>query len=527
MTMDVIGTRTLRDLVDERALRYADKPFLVYESAQGQVEEFCYAEARRRILSAAAAFHEMGVRKNEAVVLLLGNSPEFVFSWLGLAWLGAIAVPANTASTAAELDHIIELSEAVGVATTPEQFSFVDTVVEHHGAVKHRVITHGHADDPSVSSMSDWWKSYPSPETALKGIDEVRSGDVAQLVFTSGTTARPKAVMLTHANYLRSGIREAWASGVGEDDRLLTALPLFHVNAQSNTVLAAMTVGGTCVLLAEYSARRFWAQVVSHRATHLSLVAMQVRTLLAQPARESDSRSLVRRNIYAINVSTEEKTEFETRYGLELVNGYGLSEAMTVVTAAPVYGEKRWPSIGLPAIDRQVRVVDDNGDDVPIGTVGQIIVHGEPGRTLMKGYFKDPDATADALRGNWLFTGDNGYFDEYGYLYFYDRGKDMIKRAGENISASEVEAVLAGHPEVEEAAVVGVPDPIRDEAVFAFVVRSPGSSVTAEDLMEYCARFLSRFKIPSVVEFADSMPKTSVGKIQKKALRGYAEGRVS
>jgi crotonobetaine/carnitine-CoA ligase len=227
--------------------------------------------------------------------------------------------------------------------------------------------------------------------------------------------------------------------------------------------------------------------------------------------------------MYAINVLDAEKAEFERRFGVELINGYGLSEAMTIVTIAPVHGEKRWPSIGLPTIDRSVRVVDEDGADVAPGAVGQIIVGGTPGRNLMKGYYKNPEATAETLRDGWLHTGDNGYFDEFGYLYFFDRLKDVIKTAAENVSASEVERVLLTHPDIVEAAVIGVPHAVRDEVPVAFVVPVAGSALTAGVVIDHCARHLARFKVPAVVELRAELPKTSIGKIEKKVLRETTE----
>jgi len=244
-----------------------------------------------------------------------------------------------------------------------------------------------------------------------------------------------------------------------------------------------------------------------------------VRTLLAQPPAPTDRDHLVHRNFYAINVLDSEKEAFEERFGVELLNGYGLSEAMTIVTLAPVFGERRWPSIGLPTYDRQVRIVDADGQDLPAGEIGEIIVQGVPGRTIMKGYFKHPEATAQAIRDGWLYTGDNGYFDKNGYIYFFDRKKDVIKRAGENISASEVEAALLLHEQIAEAAVIGVVDPIRDEAVKAFVVTAEGTQLTEDQVTEHCRSHLASFKVPTIVQFVESLPKTSVGKIEKKALR--------
>lgn len=511
--IDLIGNRTLRDLLAERAESRPGHPSLVFETRAGTVEELTYAELLTATQTVAAQFQRLGLRKGDCVVILLPNTREFVVSWLGLAWLGAIAVPVNTANTAPEIAHVVGLSHAVGFVSTPE-------VVEQL------------RDDPRMGSIGAWvtarggatpsrdvasWLAAP-PVVPVE-LEAVGPDDVAELVMTSGTTSLPKAVMLTHGNYLYSGERESRSLFLDESDRLLTSLPMFHVNAQSNTLLAALTVGGTAILLESYSASRFWHQVRTHRATQLSLVAMQLRTLLAQSASPEDVDHNVRRVIYAINVSTPEKEAFEARFNLILCNGYGLSEAMTLVTAAPVFGPKRWPSIGLPAVGREIRIVDPAGVEVSAGRSGEIIVRGTPGRSLMKGYFDDPKATAEALRGEWLHTGDNGYIDEDGYVYFVDRSKDIIKRAGENVSSGEVERVLVQHAAVQEAAVIGVPDPIRDEAVKAFIVLVAGSSVSAEVLVEHCSKSLAAFKIPTEWSFIDALPKTSIGKVVKASLR--------
>jgi crotonobetaine/carnitine-CoA ligase len=514
--VDLVGNRTLRDLLTERAQRQPDKICLVHEARTGEVREFTYAELLTDVQAAAGGFAHLGVGPGDKVVLHLASSPEFVIAWFGLTWLGAVAVPSNTANTVPEMQHVLTLSDAVGYVTSPEYAPVLAAAAESAPAVRVRLLARAGdgAGTPTLESLLA--AGHPAP------VHPVDSEDVAQLLFTSGTTSRPKAVMLTHANCLHAGERESRMQAVDETDRLLTALPTFHVNAQTVSLLSAFTAGATVVLLEEYRATRFIAQVRAHRATALSLVGTQVRTLLLQPPHDQDQDHRVRRCLFALNVLDSEKDAFEKRYGIELMNGYGLSEAMTIVSVNPVFGERRWPSIGLPASDRTVRLIDADGNDVPTGTVGELIVHGVPGRTLMKGYYKDPEATAATVRDGWLYTGDNAYSDEAGYLYFFDRLKDVIKRAGENISATEVESALLEHPDIAEAAVIGITDPIRDEAVKAYVVAREGSALTVEQVIAHCRAFLAPFKVPTVVEVRGGLPRTSVGKIEKKTLRAEA-----
>lgn len=520
--MDLIGTRTLNELLAERVERDPDKTWMVFEDRQGTVSELTYRQFSDRVETVAGGLAALGLGKGDAVVVHLRNSPEFLVTWFALASLGAVMVPSNVANTAGEMEHIVGHSEAVAAVTQPDYLDVFLAVAKSVPALT-TIVVAGAGEDSDlpegVMAYADLSRDRVDPPQV-----DIDQEDVLEMLFTSGTTARPKGVLLTHANALFSGERSTRGIGLDSFDRCLTALPLFHVNAQSLTVLGALTAGATCVILEEFSATRYWAQVREHRATQTSLVAMQARTLLAQPPRDDDPDHELRRVFYAINITDSEKETFEQRFGVRFINGYGLSEAMTIVSISPVFGPQRWPSIGLPGTDRRVRVVDNDGQDVPVGEVGEIIVWGIPGRNIMKGYFKDPEATAAAVRDGWLHTGDHGYFDEYGYLYFFDRKKDVIKRAGENVSASEVEGVLIEHPGVLEAAVIAVPDPVRDEAVKAFLVLAPDQQPTIQELQEYCRTRLAKFKVPTEIEVLDELPKTSIGKIEKKVLRAREAG---
>ncbi|MFC0530305.1 AMP-binding protein [Phytohabitans kaempferiae] len=513
--MDLMGTRTVNDVLIDRAGLYPQAPFLVAEDRDGRVVEFSYADFLERVRCTAGGLSQAGVRAGDSVVLHLENSAEFVLTWFAVLWAGAVAVPSNTANTASELDHVIELSEARTVITSERHGDVVvRAAAPHHGRLR-VLVARGRSAHLGAAHLDEFDATPVAPAA-------VGSEDLAELIFTSGTTSKPKAVMLTHANCLHAGEEMSKGLALDASDRLLTTLPLFHVNAQAATVLPALTVGGTCVVLEEYSASRFLSQVRGHRATSVSLVAMQVRTLLAQPPRLDDAVHPVRRCFFVLPVTAEERAAFERRFGIRLTYGYGLSEAMMLLSLAPLAGDPHWPSIGLPTINRDVRLVDETGSEVPVGSPGEIVVAGTPGRTLMKGYFRNEGATAEALRDGWLHTGDVGRFDEDGFLFFVDRRKDVIKRSGENISAAEVETTLAAHPGVVEAAVIGVPDPIRDEAVWAYVV--PDGPLEEAELLEYCRERLSAFKVPSEVVFVTSLPKTSIGKINKSLLRAEAAG---
>ncbi|HVW46312.1 MAG TPA: AMP-binding protein [Solirubrobacterales bacterium] len=512
MTLDTVGDRSLRDLLEERVEMYGERTFLVFEDREGAVSELTYAEFGERVEAAAAGLAALGLAADDNVVVHLRNSPEFLVAWFALMRLGAVMVPSNIANTATELAHVFEVTGARAAVTEPD---YVEAIGAGGGVGLTLIVARGDAggavafdDLPGLGAAAG-----PAPR-APRGGD-----DLAQLLFTSGTTSKPKAVMLSHANCLRAGLDSVQSLWLDEGERCLTALPLFHVNGQGLTILAAMTVGGTAIVIEEFRASRFWSQVRRHRATQTAIVAMQLRTLIAQPPAAGERDHALRKVFYAINVSDGDKEEFERRYGVTLINGYGCSEAMTLLAVSPVVGPRRWPSIGLPAPGRTLFLLDEEGREVGPGEVGEIVVEGRPGRSIMLGYYRDAEATAKAIRGNRLHTGDNAYADEEGYLYFFDRKKDMIKRAGENVSASEVEAVVGVHPDVAEVAVVGIPDPIRDEEVAAVVVPRDGRRPSDEEIIAFCAERLSRFKVPTTVAFETRLPKTSIGKVRKDVLR--------
>jgi crotonobetaine/carnitine-CoA ligase len=511
--LDPIGDRTINDLLSERAESHGDRVFLVVEDRDGAVAEYTYAEFRQSVQRCAAGLHELGIRHGDFVVIQLVNRIELLIAWFAAARLGAAMAPSNVANTAVELQHILEVTESP-LVVTETAFSGVvaDAIARAGSAAKVAVVGEATGSEIPFERLAAGGSALPQVT--------VSADDVAELIFTSGTTRKPKAVMLTHANCIRAGLDSVHCLWLDEGERCLTALPMFHVNAQAMSLFGTMTVAGTLVLIQEFRASRFWEQVCRHGATQTCLVAMQLRTVLARPPAEGERDHRLRRLFYAINVTDAEKAAFEERFGVTLINGYGLSEGMTLLTCAPVVGPRRWPSIGLPSPGRQILLLDDDGNEVATGEVGEIVAVGTPGRDIMLGYYKDAEATEAALRpGGRMHTGDNAYADEQGYLYFFDRKKDMIKRAGENVSALEVESVVLDHPQVSEAAVIGVPDEIRDEAVAVIVVTTEPDGLTAEALIEFCAGRLSKFKVPTLVRFADELPKTSIGKVRKEELR--------
>ena len=508
---DHLGGGSIFDLLEERTLALGERTFLVFEGRGETVATWSYQTFFDQVQRCAQGLSELGVGRGDFVLVHLANRPEFLLTWFALGKLGAVLVPSNVANTAPEIQHLVQVASPVVAICEARFYDVVSQGVSASTSgvelvVVGDVVLGARNFDELLIATGD------SPRPAVTG------DALNELIFTSGTSSKPKAVMLTHANCLQAGLQAVHSLWLTEGERCLTALPLFHVNAQAMSVLAALTVGGSVVLVEEFRASRFWGQVRRHEATQTCLVAMQLRTLLAQPAHDEDRLHQIRRLFFAINVSDVERETFEARFNVTLINGYGCSEAMTLLTCSPILGSRRWPSIGRPAVGRRIFLLKEDGTEAAVGEIGEVVVQGTPGRDLMVGYYGDPTETAASLRGELFFTGDNAYSDDAGFLYFVDRKKNMIKRAGENISAAEVEAVLVEHDAVLEACVVGVPDDIRDESVVAVAVVESSSDVTREQLIEHCRAHLSKFKVPSEVIFMKELPKTSIGKIQRDTL---------
>ncbi|MDP2661162.1 MAG: AMP-binding protein [Dehalococcoidia bacterium] len=512
--MNIVGNRTLRSLLEHWARSLPDKTFLVFEDAQQQEQTFTYGEFDRLVNRAANVLQTLGVKKGDKFNLHLPNCPEFLALWLGGAKIGAVMVPTNPVSTADEMEYILTHSESVISVAQPDSLGVLKEVRPRCPNVKHLVACRTEQMSEGALSLS----RLLAGASAELGPSELASLDEAGMIYTSGTTARPKGVLLTHANYVYVGEVVSKHLRISPEDRHLVALPLFHGNAQYYSTMSTLVTGATMVLLERFSASRYFDQVRRHEATVASLFAAPMRMLLAQPEKPQDRDNRLRLVIFAQNLTDAQLAEWDRRFGAPLSQIYGMTEVPFPMSNPLDYPRKN-DTIGMCALGYDAMAVDEEGWEAPAGVVGQLVVRGEPGVGLMKGYFKNPQATSDTIRDGWLQTGDNVYVDEDGYFHFVDRAKDMIKRSGENVAAGEVERVVCMYPKVFDCSVIGVPDPIRDEAVAALVILKEGETASPEEIIEWCRVRLAKFKVPEFVEFRDSFPRTSVGKVQKHILR--------
>ena len=511
--MEVSGTQSIPDLLQEKVRLHPDKDFVVFEGADGRVTSLTYAAFGERVNRLANALTADGLQAGQTVALMVSTSPEFLISWFAINQAGAVMVPVNVFYAADELQYLLNNSDSVGFIGEPRFIALFNEVAAICPGVRIKVSTRAADGLAGFRLLPDILANTPS----TCHITRVPPDAPSQIVYTSGTTSRPKGVVISHTSSLVQGISVAMLFGMTPSDRCCVVLPLFHVNGQYVGVMPTLTVGGTIVLLEQYSATNYWSQVRSHKCTLMSIVPMLLRTMLAQPARADDAQHNVRFSFYALPTTDDEWDQFERRFGVKLVEGYGLSETLGICSSNPVvHGTTKRHCIGLPTLGRQMRVVDDSYADLPHDQVGRILVRGG---AMFSGYYKNQEATDACLRDGWFDTGDNGSVDRDGYFHFFDRSKDVIKRAGENIAATEVERVLNEHPKVAESAVIAVPDPLRDEAIKAFVVLREGETMSEEELRAWCARHLAKFKVPSFYEFRPSLPHTSIGKIMKYVLK--------
>lgn len=486
-----------------------DRAFLVWESSAAAENVWTYREFDDVVRRVAASLLGAGVRRGDAVHIALTNSPAFVAVWLATVRMGAYLVPCDPRATAPEIAAQLRRTHAVaGIASARRVEAYREACREVGG-------TRMFVTDEDDTTLAP----FAGDSTAVDGLPEPRPLDVAAVMFTSGTTSLPKGVVVTQANYAFAGDTMAAAADLTPDDRQLVALPLFHANAQYYSFASAISVGASVALLSGFSASRFLSQAAHHGATHASLFAAPMRMILARGATpRSDLR--LRHVWYAQNVTAEQYESLASLFGCRPRQLYGMTETIAAVLTAPP--EMPTPySIGSPTDGCLVALASPvDGTEPAPGDEGELLVGGRRGIELFREYLDDPATTDGSFVDGWFHTGDMARRDVDGQYFFTGRRSDVLKVAGENVSLAEIEAVLAEHPSLFEAAVVARPDPIRDEVPVAYVVaHAGGPSPTADELAAWCAARLGPAKRPRDYVFVEELPRTSVGKIRKFLLQ--------
>ena len=500
---------TLDGLLAQRAVTHPDDVFLRF--ADGDVT---FAQVQVAVERRAAGFVRLHVQAGDVVPVLLPNSADFVITWFALCRLGAVACMVNTAFRGPALAHALGLTNArlivlhsslePALSDVLHQLPLLERIV-HAGDGEHvemQLLRHPLQD---VVGAPDW---LPPPAHGAT--------DAAMILFTSGTTGPSKGCVLSHRYAVRQAELMIQHLGLRTDDVLYCPFPLFHIDATVLTVAPALVLGTTAAIGERFSVSGFWPEVRRFGATVFDFMGATLTMLHKQPPSPDDADNLVRLG-WGVPVP-ESADDFERRFGLHLVELYGSTDAGLPIYH-PVDVPRRAGSCGTVIEAYDVRLFDEQGVEVPVGEVGEIVVRPNEPSLMADGYFGMPEATMRSRRNLWFHTGDLARRDADGYFYFVGRRADSIRRRGENISAFEVEEVVKLHPAVLDAAAYGVPSELTEDDVMVAVVVRPGERLDVHELIDFCSTRMARHMLPRYVDTMDELPRTPTEKVRKDTLR--------
>jgi len=527
---------TLRALIDARAIQYPDKPFMLAledDDAGPQGTAVTFAMLRERCQALEARFRRAGLRPGDVVSVFMGNGIQTATLLLGAMYSGLIAHPLNLLCQPSQLGYIVEHSDSRMIFACDETIEALigaRSALRQQGAMRGIALV-GTAPDtlalPVLPAVQGAFAQAEATSGDNAGEDvapyggcDVKPGDIALLMYTSGTTGAPKGVLLSHGNLLANARNISLEHRLGADDRVLASLPLYHINGLVVTLLAPLFHAGSVVMAPRFSARTFWRDVARFGCTWINVVPTILAYLLnGDEPRGLDLSALKFCRSASAALPGDHHRAFEARFGIGIIETMGMTE-----TAAPVFsnpyeaGRRRIGSIGLPS-GSEARVIDRDGRERGPNEHGEIVLRGDQ---VMQGYYKRPEDTAKAFTADgWLRTGDLGYRDEDGYFYINGRSKELIIKGGENIAPREIDEALLRHPGVLDAAAVGVPDPAYGQEIVAFVVPREAHWAGAPDSSElraHCLRELGRYKTPKEIRFVSELPRGPSGKVQRLKL---------
>jgi acyl-CoA synthetase (AMP-forming)/AMP-acid ligase II len=518
----------IRELLEAQVERSPDKEFLFLER-DGRVLNYRHFD--NEVNRAANLLLDLGTAKGDRVSLLLTNRAEYLIFYFACFKIGAWAGPVNALLKPQEIEYVIANSEAGTVVTQPDLLRHLDEARKHVASLRAVIVIEDSGQWSVVKELEGSGflvqGSGLNPEPRTRNSEPVypplTTTDEAVIIYTSGTTGKPKGVILTHGNLLSNAQQIAEWLRLTSDDRSLMIMPLFHVNALMTTAMAALWVGGSIVLAPRFSASGHWETISRFGVTYFGSVATMLSMLNHTYHEGLPSEVDTSRLRFALcgsaPVPVEVLKTFESLFDCPVIEGYGLSESTCRSTFNPIDERRRVGSVGLP-IGNDVRVFDDNDRELETRKVGEIVLRGP---NIMKGYYNNEAATREAFRSGWFHTGDLGYQDEGGFFYVVDRKGDMIIRGGENIYPREVDEVLYQHPQVKDAATVGLPDQLYGEEVKSFIVLREGEQATEMEIIQFCRERLADFKCPKFIEFVVDIPKGPTGKLLKRELTTIRE----
>jgi long-chain acyl-CoA synthetase len=505
--------KNVRELLEKRAEEKPDEKFL-FSEADGRC--WTRSEFDKSVNRAANLLVENKIVKGDVVSLLMPNSAEYIIAYFACWKIGALAGPVNSLLKADEISFALNNSEAKMLIVNSQ---FQATINEIRGNLQHL---------QTIIQFDDAAEVTKQFSEGLESVD-IEKADEAVIIYTSGTTGKPKGCLLTHQNLIANACQITEWLGFDEKDRLLTIMPLFHMNAVSVTTMTALYAGASTVVSTKFSASRFWEIIEKYKITSFGSVATMLSMLLQKHSEAESQKSEANPKSKIQNlksdslrfamcgsapVPAEVLRKFEETFDCLVIEGYGLSESTCRSTFNPPNTNRRAGSCGQP-IGNEMKIFDESDREVPNGELGEIVLRGE---NVFKAYFKNEAATEKAFAGDWFHTGDIGYRDEEGFFYIADRKSDMIIRGGENIYPREIDELLYTHPAISSAAVVGVANELYGEEVAAFVVLKEGEKANEEELINFCKKHLADYKCPKTFHFVEDIPKGPTGKLLKREL---------
>lgn len=514
------------------ASRFGDRPASAFLGAQ-----LTFREIKSQADRLATSLARLGIERGDRVGIMLPNSPQYMISFFAIIRLGAIVTNINPIYTLREVDLVAQDAGLKAIITL-DLLAPLALGVKPNSSIEHIITTSVQeysADPSSAPAAPEGTLSFAG---LINGVDEVSlprvqidaEEDIAVLQYTGGTTGVPKGAMLTHYNLYANAIQTAlWADGVTErgNERYLMVIPYFHIYGQTVGLLVGAWNGAMQIMIPKFDVEQLLDAIRRYQPTFFPGVPTLYISLLNHPEAKNVGLDRVRRfNSGSAPLPVEVLEKFEALTGGMLYEGYGLTEASPVTHSTPTLAKRKPGSIGLPITGTECKIVDlESGTrELPVGEEGELCIRGPQ---VMKGYWKKPEETAATLRDGWLYTGDVARMDEDGFFYIVQRKKDMIIVSGFNVYPNEVEDVLFTHPAIVEAAVIGVPDAYRGEAVKAFIVLKPEAQATAEEIIDYCRERMAKYKVPSQVEFLSALPKSAVGKVLRRTLREMEDSKKS
>lgn len=495
----------------QKAQKQPGKEAIVYYE-----KTLTYQELWQRVLGVAGGLKEMRMVENDRVMIMLANSPEFIVAYYGVIAAGGIVIPVNPIYTAKEVGIISKDCNPFAIITSSKLIPIVEESLKQNSMPARPLIIVGQETAASGNKVA-FNQIVNSP---LIGEDSLEQDleKVVEFLYTSGTTGTPKGAMLTHNNLFSNTKTFAEITEMSAEDRALLVAPAYHAAAQTCVMNNALYVGATLVVHDGWQGTDSILKSFEEDKITFFFGPPTMYNFLVNSTKltEYDISSLRVAFTGAASLPVEVFRRFQKLFGFENMEGYGLSETSPVVTTNPLRGTKKIGSIGVAIPGVEVRIFNENDEEVPRGEIGEIVTRGPH---VMKGYYNHPKETAQTMKNGWFHTGDMAYMDEDGYIFIIDRKKDIIIRGGLNIYPREIEEVLYTHPAVLETAVIGVPDEVMGEEVKAFIALKEGKQLSVEEVREYCKTELARYKIPKFIEFVSGLPKTTTGKVLKRELR--------